>query len=84
MRALFWNTRGFSARGRRNQLRDYVHDVRIDLICLQETMKTSFSVNELSLIAGAGRFVWKRLPASVHSGGILIGAKTDVFEFFFF
>lgn len=73
--------RGFGARGRGNQLRDYVRDAHVDLICLQETIKPSFSSTELSSIACSDRFVWRWLPASGHSGGILIGAKIDVFDF---
>lgn len=73
--------RGFRARGRRNQLRDYVRDSNIDIVCLQETIKSSFSASDLSSIGGSGRFIWKWLPASSHSGGILIGAKLDVFDF---
>lgn len=48
----------------------YVRDANIDLICLRETIKTSFSNNELSSIG--------------HSGGILIDAKLDVFDFIAF
>ncbi|KAE8795696.1 hypothetical protein D1007_29411 [Hordeum vulgare] len=42
---------------------------------------TSFSTHELSSIAGADRFVWRCLPASGHSGGILLGARVNVFDF---
>lgn len=81
MKASFWNIRGFGARGRRDQIQDLVRDANVDLVCLIETFKASFSNNELSSIAGADCFVWRWLPASGHSGGILIGAKLDLFDF---
>ena len=53
----------------------------MDLACLIKTFKASFSNNELSSIARADWFYWKLFPTSGHSGGILIGAKHDVFDF---
>lgn len=77
MKALLWNIRGFGASGRQDQIRD----VNIALVCLIETFKASFSNNEFSSIAGADSFAWRCLSASGHSGGILIGAKLDIFDF---
>ena len=81
MKALFWNIRGSSARGRWDQIKDIVRGENIDLIGLVETFKPSFSPHELSSIAGADRFDWNFLPSSGHSGGILVGSKRDVFDF---
>lgn len=81
MRALFWNIRGFGARGRRDQLRDAARGDNIDIVGLVETFNGSFSTNELSVVAGIDRFDWNFLPSSGHSGGILIGTKRDVFDF---
>ena len=81
MRALFWNIRGFGARGRRDQLKDLVRSNSIDFVGLVETFKDSFSPNELSAIVGMDRFNWHFLPASGHSGGILIGSNKDIFDF---
>ena len=39
MRALSWNTRGFDARGRRDQLRDVVRGNNVDIVGLVETLK---------------------------------------------
>lgn len=58
-----------------------MRDVKIDLVCPLGTFKASFSDNELSSIVGVGHFYWRCLPASGHSGGILIGAKLDTFDF---
>ena len=81
MKALFWNIRGFGARGRRDQIRDVVRGDNIDIVGLVETFIDSFSRNELSAIAGMDRFDWHVLPSSGHSRGILIGSKRDVFDF---
>lgn len=50
---------GFGARGRRNQLCDFVRDFSIDIVCLQETFRSSFSSADLDSIGGAGRFGWR-------------------------
>ena len=81
MRALFWNIRGFGARGRRDQLKDLVRSNSIDFVGLVETFKDSFTPSELSAIVGMDRFQWQSLPASGHSGGILIGSNKDIFDF---
>ena len=50
MKALFWNVRGFGARGHRDQLKDVLRGDNIDLVGLVETFKTSFSPNELAAL----------------------------------
>ena len=81
MRVLFWNIRGFGARGHRGQLKDLVRSNSIDFVGLVETFKESFSPNDFSAIVGMDRFNWNFLPASGHSGGILIGSNKDIFDF---
>jgi endonuclease/exonuclease/phosphatase family metal-dependent hydrolase len=39
MKICFWNIRGLGGKGRRRQLRELIPKHRIDLICLQETMR---------------------------------------------
>ena len=51
MKALFWNVRGFAARGRRDQIHDLVCGDHIDILGLVETFKESFSPSELSAVA---------------------------------
>jgi exonuclease III len=50
MRVMGWNIRGFGRRGRRSQLKDYMRKENIDVICLQETIKQSFTNQELKSI----------------------------------
>jgi hypothetical protein len=55
MRVCFWNIRGLGGKGRRRQLREMIFKQRIDVIYLQETMKTHFSLANLrNLIGGEG------------------------------
>ena len=82
MRALFWNIRGFGHDGRRRQLIEYMRDEHIDIIAIQETMRTEFSLHELDCLS-SHLFAWHWLPSSGttgHSGGILLGVKDATFE----
>ena len=47
MRVLFWNIRGFGHDGRRRQLVEYMRDEHIDIIAIQENLRTYFSLPEL-------------------------------------
>jgi exonuclease III len=75
MRVCFWNIRGLGGKGRRRQLREMIFKQRIDVICLQETMKTHFSLANLRNLVGGQRFSWNWTSARGHSGGTLIGVK---------
>ncbi|XP_073363455.1 uncharacterized protein [Aegilops tauschii subsp. strangulata] len=82
MRALFWNICGFGHDGRRRQLIEYVRDEHIDIVAIQETMRSDFSWPELDRLS-THLFVWHWLPSSGnagHSGGILLGVKDATFE----
>ncbi|KAM3294016.1 hypothetical protein ACQJBY_037110 [Aegilops geniculata] len=82
MRALFWNIRGFGHDGRRHQLVEYIRDEHIDIIAIQETMRTEFCLPELDGLS-SHLFAWHWLPSSRnngHSGGILLGVKDATFE----
>ena len=73
MRALFWNICGFGHDGRRHQLTEYVRDQHIDIVAIQETMHSDFSLPELDRLS-THLFAWHWLPSSGntgHSGGIL-------------
>jgi exonuclease III len=80
MRFLIYNIRGFGAPGRRSQLRDYIKQHRVDIIGLQETIKQEFSTLELCRLELGGQFAWNWLPASGHSGGMLLGFRDEKFE----
>jgi len=82
MRALFWNIRGFGHDGRRRQLVEYIRDEHIDIIAIQETMRTDFCLPELDSLS-SHLFALHLLPSSGnngHSGGILLGVKDATFE----
>ena len=80
MRILFWNIRGFSGAGRRTLIKDLLRKHNIDIICLQETIKQDFTDLELQNLEVGEKFFWCWLPASGHSGGILVGLKDSAFE----
>ncbi|XP_073360311.1 uncharacterized protein [Aegilops tauschii subsp. strangulata] len=82
MRTLFWNIRGFGQDGRRRQLIEYIRDEHIDIVAIQETMRTDFTLAELERLS-SHLFAWHWLPSSGiagHSGGILLGVKDATFE----
>ncbi|KAE8804331.1 putative anion transporter 2, chloroplastic [Hordeum vulgare] len=59
-----------------------MHDERIDIVAIQETMHTKFSLSELKPLS-SHMFAGHWLPSSGitgHSGGILLGVKDATFE----
>jgi exonuclease III len=80
MRIMMWNVRGLGKAARHRQTRDYISQERIDIIGIQETIKSDFSDKELADIAGGVSFSWVWLEAKGKSGGILVGVKRDPFE----
>lgn len=50
---------------------------RVEMICLQETIKANFFAGELARISEGGNFEWVWTDTQGHSGGTLIGVKTD-------
>ena len=75
-----WNMRGFGQRDRRRQLRQFLRQTRVDVIGIQETIRSDFSDAELASLVGGLPFVWHWIPAVGLSGGILIGANSESFE----
>ena len=80
MRGLIYNIRGFGQEGRRNQLKRYIRQEKLDIIGLQETIKPDFSMTELRSLEFGGQFAWNWLPANGLSGGLLLGFRDDCFE----
>ncbi|XP_073355184.1 uncharacterized protein [Aegilops tauschii subsp. strangulata] len=59
-----------------------MRDERIDIVAIQETMRTEFALSELNRLS-PHLFAWHWLPSSGiagHSGGILLGVKDATFE----
>lgn len=79
MKVLFWNIRGLGAVGRQRQLRELVFEHRIDIVCIQETIKNDFSDRELRGLLG-DQFTWRYVAAIGHSRGLLTGVKDCLFE----
>lgn len=80
MRCLYLNIRGFGVPGRRTLLKEYLRKHKIDVVCLQETIKDDFTDQELHGIEVGEKFFWSWLPANGHSGGLLMGVRDSLFE----
>lgn len=79
MRVVFWNVRGLGAAGRQRQLREMVFEQKVDIICLQETIKQSFTDRELRNLVG-DNFTWRYVAAVGHFGGIMTRVKELLFD----
>jgi hypothetical protein len=80
MKILFWNIRGFGKPARRRHIRDYIREERVGAMGLQETIKEDFTQKDLGDITGDVMFLWIWKSARVHSGGILMGVREEIFE----
>jgi len=79
IRSFIWNIRGFGNEGRQRQLKEHLRREDVDIVGLQETIRQDFRPSELEGLS-RHKFAWNWLPASGHSGGILLGAKEETFE----
>lgn len=52
---------------------------KIDVACIQETIKQSFSDRELKNLAGE-HFCWRYVAARGHSGGIIFGLRENLYD----
>ncbi|KAJ1279988.1 hypothetical protein BS78_04G197800 [Paspalum vaginatum] len=68
MKIFFWNIRGFGKASRRKQVKEYIMQENASIVGLQETIKQNLN------------FTWIWSAAKGHSGGLLVGLKTDCFE----
>jgi hypothetical protein len=65
------------ALGRRKQLKELRQKNRVEILCLQETIKVGLSSGDLYSISEGGNFEWVWTVAQGHSGRTLIGVRTD-------
>jgi exonuclease III len=68
------------ALGRSRIFLELVKDFRVDIVCLQETIKREFSDAELRRISGGCDFKWHMVPVRGHSRGLLVGVRMDSFD----
>lgn len=80
MRCLFWNVRGLGNKARRRQLKVVIKERDVDLLCVQETKKESFTNKELNSFQGDKSFSRSWKAARGASGGILIGINSELME----
>ena len=75
---MFWNIRGWGHGGRHTQLKEYMAKEQIDVVALQEAIKSDFTYRDLLAFDPLQRFCWNWVPSRGHSGGILLGCNRDV------
>ena len=80
MRAGGWNIRGFGQSSRRTQIKECMRKENLDIVFLQETIKQSFTDQELRNLESGDIFFWHWLPAVGHSGGLLLGVRDSTLE----
>lgn len=68
MACLFYNMRGFYAPGRARQVFELIIEYKVDIVCLQETIKDKFTAAELRKLTGGVPFTWHYVPARGHFG----------------
>ena len=80
MKIIFWNIRGMGQLARVRQLKELMSQEKVDIIGIHETIKQSFSSQELERLSLGGPFSWNWVPSRGHSGGILMGVKEDLLQ----
>lgn len=65
--------RGFGGDDKQRFLREMVFDMKIDFLGLQETMRQTYSRNDLQKICAGRDFHWHHTPSRGKSGGLLMG-----------
>jgi hypothetical protein len=82
IKILCWNIRGLGGKGRRKQLKELMYKYKVDVICLQETMKEHFTLSELrglvgnNVLDGTGQ-----LHKGIQGGGDSAGSQTRGFGY---
>ena len=61
-------------------IKDFLRNYKIDIICIQETIKNEFTDLELQGLEVGKKFFWCWLPAVGHSGGMLVVLRDSAFE----
>jgi hypothetical protein len=72
--------RGFGATGRAKQVNDLIRHYRVEIVCLQGTIKVEFSPRDLRRLVGDCPFSWHFVSARGHSGGTVIGVNNECFQ----
>lgn len=79
MRLLFWNVGGLGTTHRRKFIRNHILQDNIDVVLIQETIKSTFESSELREMEGIKEFQWIWSPRG-HSGGLLTGMDPELLE----
>jgi exonuclease III len=79
MKILNCNVRGLGLPEKRRMLRDFINSNNIDILCLQETKKDSYTSQFLNSIS-RNFDTWNLIPAIGSAGGLLFGFNSALFN----
>lgn len=77
MKGLFWNIRGMGGVEKIGHLQDLIREHKFDFVGILETIKHDFSAEMLQKLSVGRGMVWKWMPATGRSGGILVGIDSE-------
>lgn len=77
MKGLFWNIRGMGGVEKIGHLQDLIREHKFDFLGILETIKHDFSAEMLQKLSVGRGMVWKWMPATGRSGGILVGIDSE-------
>ena len=80
MKGLIWNCRGIIKKGVSSFLRNLILEHKFHFIGLQETMQPRFEDMILRKIDPNQTYLWKWIPSSGRSGGLLSGINIDLYD----
>ena len=70
---LCWNVRGLNNMSKRNAVRKFISEAKVNLVCLQETKLDVIDVFMVMQCIGPSFDGFAYLPATDTRGGILVG-----------
>jgi len=80
MKGLIWNCRGIIKKGVSSFLRNLILEHKFHFIGLQETMQPRIEDRILRKIDPNQTYLWKWIPSSGRSGGLLSGINIDLYD----
>lgn len=79
-KVLCWNVRGLNSDKKWDSIRNKIVESQCDVICLQETKRTSFDIAFVKFFCPTSFDAFEFLPLVGASGGIIVAWKSALFE----
>ena len=80
MNGMFTNSRDLGDLAKHLHFAGSIRDHNLDFLAISETGRREFSQSLLNRLSGGLDFDWYSRPPHGHSGGILLGVRTDTME----